>query len=295
MPKIPTVTFIGFGEAGPVFAEALKKAGCDVSSYDILYDDVLTFEQQWNKAKKLGVNPHLTLTEAINGADIIISTVTASNAFDAATAVAKVGKKGQMFIDLNSVSPETKLSIGKLLNDKGMNFTEAVAMDTVPALGHRVPILMCGPHAEKLSKEFADLGLNVRNIGEQLGLASSIKLFRSIFIKGLEALFSESIEAAGKLGLHEYVIDSIQSTFPGINWSYEIGYCLSRASLHAERRAAEMRQCSSMLESMQIEPIMAKAITKKHQQIADRKLNQIHIHGIEVIDFIKATQKGINS
>ena len=234
------VTIIGFDEAGPVFGKQLHDSGTAVTAWDILQDDTSTAQQQIEKTQALGITPAKSAHDAIATADLIISTVTASQAITAAEQAADGLRAGCHWLDLNSVSPSTKQTINEIVSAKGVLFTEGVAMDTVPSKGVQVPILLCGPESATLSQQLNAVGFNTQSVSEELGTASTTKLLRSIMIKGMEALFAESMEAAGKVGMQDEVIASLQATYPGLDWQKVAGYQLSRATLHATRRAAEM-------------------------------------------------------
>lgn len=180
-----------------------------------------------------------------------------------------------------------------MVSEKGALFTEGVAMDTVPAKGIQVPILLCGPESSALSELLNNLGFNTRSVSSALGAASSTKLLRSVLIKGMEALFAESMEAAGSVDLHDEVIASLQATYPGMDWQQVAGYQLSRASLHAQRRAAEMREAQDLVQRLGVDPIMTKAIVERQQNLSDREVARHYETNSEssVTNFIAAVCK----
>jgi len=287
------LTIIGLGEAGPVFGCQLQTAGWSVTAWDIRQEDASTSDQQITKTRSLGFTPASSISHAVNSADLVISTVTAEQALVAAEQAASALPTGCQWLDLNSVSPSTKLSIHHVVSDKGALFTEGVAMDTIPSKGAHVPLLLCGPASQGLSQLLNSVGLNTRSISETLGVASTTKLLRSILIKGMEALFAESMEAAGSVGMPMEVIDSLQATYPGINWQQVAGYQLSRAAQHASRRASEMREAVKMLEQLNVNPIMTKAIAARQQNLSDRNLAASYQAGTQptINDYINALRK----
>ena len=281
------VAIVGFGEAGPVFGAALRRAGMTVSAYDKLQHDEARREAQIEKTLALDITPANTVTEAVADAELVISTVTASQALRAAGDAAPGLSEGAHWLDLNSVSPATKSAIADLVSAHGCTFTEAVAMDTVPSFGARVPILACGAHCSPWVDTLNQAGLNIRIVGDELGKASATKLIRSVLIKGFEALFAEAMEAAGGQDLQHEVLASLEATYPGLDWREVAGYQLSRASIHAARRASEMREAAGLLEQLGITPLMAAATAEKHQQLSDRAVGK-HYQGTSVEDFLRA-------
>ena len=62
--------------------------------------------------------------------------------------------------------------------------------------------------------------------------ASAAKMCRSVMIKGIEALLTESLLTARRYGVEDVpCIDSLQNLFPGENWRVLARYMISR-SLH---------------------------------------------------------------
>lgn len=266
------VTIIGFGEAGPVFAAQLRKAGAIVTAWDKLQEDSVQARFQIEKTQALGITPATSMTDALQSAELVISTVTASQALVAAEQAIMGLPKGCHWLDLNSVSPSTKQAIHDSVSKKGVLFTEGVAMDTVPSKGVDVPLLLCGPQSTSMSNTLNDFGFNTRSISNVLGAASTTKLLRSILIKGMEALFAESMEAASKVNIQDEVIASLQATYPELDWQQVAGYQLSRATQHATRRAAEMREAQNLVEHLGVNPIMTAAIAARQQNLSDRDI-----------------------
>jgi hypothetical protein len=94
-------------------------------------------------------------------------------------------------------------------------------------------------------------------------------MFRSIVIKGLEALVVESMLAASEYQVEARVLASLEDTFPTLDWEELAGYMLERVVTHGKRRAAEMREVAATLEGIGLAPLMAKATAERQQWVAD--------------------------
>lgn len=288
------VAVIGFGEAGPVFAEGFKKNGIEqVSAFDILIDDESSRPKQEKKARAIGVEAAYTRSDAVAGAELILSTVTADRAVEAAVQVAPFLQAGQIYLDINSSSPRQKKEAAAAVTSAGAVFVEGVAMDTVPLKGFQTPLLLAGPEVDNLAEKLVALTMVAEAVGPDYGQACSVKLIRSVIIKGLEALFAESMTAAGKIGVQDRVIDTLYVTFPGLDWRKVAGYHLSRLAVHGRRRAAEMRASAETIGDIGVDPIMAKAIAERHQWGVDLGLAEVFDESAEptIDDFIVAVKK----
>jgi 3-hydroxyisobutyrate dehydrogenase-like beta-hydroxyacid dehydrogenase len=111
--------------------------------------------------------------------------------------------------------------------------------------------------------------LDAKAVSDKLGVASAIKMCRSVMIKGLEALVIESYTTARAYGVEDHVLPTLQETFPSIDWQQQGAYFFSRVVQHGKRRAEEMREAANTVREAGFEPTMASAIANKQQWVAD--------------------------
>ena len=113
------------------------------------------------------------------------------------------------------------------------------------------------------------IGMNATPFSDQLGVASAVKMCRSVVIKGLEALVIESLFAARMYGAEDKVLESLAASFPGMGWEDHLpDYLISRVAEHGHRRAVEMREVAQTLQRVGMEPVMALATAQRQQQLA---------------------------
>ncbi|MBV8535946.1 MAG: NAD(P)-dependent oxidoreductase [Alphaproteobacteria bacterium] len=258
-------TFIGFGEAAQHISRGLKAAGAGpMQTYDILFDRPGDAGERLRKrAAEIGVACRKNHAEAVKGSDIVLSAVTAASSPDAARATAPGMKAGQFYMDINSTSPAVKRANAETLAPSGARFVEAAVMESVPPHGHQVPILLAGSAARELADLLRPLGMRVEAVGDKIGQASSIKMFRSVIIKGMEALMLESLYAAAEMGVTERVLESLAGTYPGMDWPKAVDYLVGRTAQHGARRVAEMREVARTLRDMGHQSLMAEATANR--------------------------------
>ena len=141
-------------------------------------------------------------------------------------------------------------------------------MTSVPPCGIRVPMLLGGPYAGELAPRLAALGFEATPVSETLGVASAIKMCRSVIIKGMEAIVIESYLCARRHGVEGQVLASLAETFPGIDWEKQGTYFFSRVVQHGRRRAEEMREAAAMVTEAGFAPFMAAATAERHAWVA---------------------------
>jgi len=187
---------------------------------------------------------------------------------------------GQIYLDINSVSPETKSRMAEHVGRGAGHFVEAAVMAAVAAPRLKVPMLLGGPHAAKLAPRLAALGMNATPVSECVGVPSAVKMCRSVIIKGLEALAVESMFAARRYGAEDAVLESLAATFPEMGWHDKLpDYLISRVAEHGRRRAAEMREAADAVREVGLDPYMASAVAQRQDwlvdEIAGRKLDAL--------------------
>jgi len=252
---------MGFGEVGQRFSrDLLENPGLSIRAYDILFDRPDDEKNLAGRAKAMGVAPCATAAEAIEGADIVISAVTADVSGKAAADSAAFIAKDQIFFDINSASPDTKRRSAAAIVNAGGAFVEGAVMAPVLKPGIRVPILAGGPEAERLAALLNGFGMNIESVTSDYGKASAIKLCRSIMIKGMEALMLDCAAACRAWGVSGRVFASLGETFPSIDWAKLAGAMTERVEVHGARRAAEMREAAEMLAAAGLNSSLALAV-----------------------------------
>jgi len=265
-----TLGLIGYGEVGGIFGRGLRsKDGVDaVWVWDKRFADSATGAAARAAAGGDGMRVASGMQELCGHADLLVSAVTASHTLAVAEEAARHARSGSRFLDLNSASPGTKQRAATALELAGVAYVEAGVMTSVPPYGIRVPMLLGGAQAEALAATLAGWGMDVRVVSEQLGVASAIKMSRSIMIKGLEALVIESYTTARRYGVEAHVLPTLKETFPQIDWDKQGAYFFSRVVQHGKRRAEEMREAAQTVREAGFEPLMASAIASKQDWVA---------------------------
>ncbi len=266
------IGMVGYGEVGKIFTAGLKSRVAGISAWDLSFAVPTLRDAQRDHAAQAGVAACASMAELCGRADLLISAVTASNTLAVAQAAAAHVRRGTVFLDLNSASPGTKQQAAALITAAGGHYVEAGVMTSVPPYGIRVPMLLGGAHAAELAGVLAAWGMDAKAVSEQLGVASAIKMCRSVMIKGLEALVIESYTTARAYGVEDHVLPTLAETFPSIDWEKQGAYFFSRVLQHGQRRAEEMREAANTVREAGggFEPFMASAIADKQQWVADQ-------------------------
>ena len=268
-PKpIQRIAIIGFGEVGGIFGNDFAKLGIEVSVFDILLVAKRHRERMMSKARTCGVKAQDSLSDCLREAELVISAVTASSAVDVAKDAGPILRRGQVFLDINSVSPEAKRTAAGHVERSAAHFVEAAVMAAVPGQRLKVPMLLGGAHAGEAAERLRLAGMNTTALSHQIGVASAVKMCRSIMVKGMEALAVECLFAARRYGTEDAVLESLAATYPGMGWKDHLpDYLISRVAEHGRRRAEELREVAQALHDVGVEPTMALATAQRQERM----------------------------
>ncbi len=241
------IAYLGFGEAARAFHDSLapKLDGGEFRAYDLLLDKPEMQDAMTSRGVRIAAAP----TELVD-AEWIFSAVTADQSLAAAQSIASHLGQGALFIDINSVSPGRKRETAELINGSGADYLDMAVMAPVHPKGHATPVLLAGKTAAKLLERFRGLGFSADFAGETVGSATAIKMVRSVFVKGLEAITVEALLAAEASGCFEEILASLSGSFPGLDWLKFPDYQFERTTRHGRRRAAEMRESGVTLDAL---------------------------------------------
>jgi 3-hydroxyisobutyrate dehydrogenase-like beta-hydroxyacid dehydrogenase len=268
MPSTPDITaLIGFGEAGQTFAGAGGWAR-RVRVYDRLADAEPSRAAKLAEYEAYGVSAALTVAEAVAGAPVILSLVTADQAQTVAEVAALSITAGALYCDLNSVAPETKRASARAIEAAGAHYIDVAVMSPVQPAALTAPLLLSGALAEEAAGDLAHLGFtNLRVVGAEVGRASSIKMIRSVMIKGIEALTAECVLAASEAGVLDEVVGSLNASWPGADWGGRADYNLDRMMIHGTRRSAEMEEVVRTLDDLGVGSDMSRGTVVRQARI----------------------------
>ena len=264
--NLPRLCFIGFGEAGQAIASGLREGGIvTVAAWDILFPEPEGAPLK-AAAERHGVRIADSAEDAMRGATLIISAVTAASSFEAAQSVEPHLAGNPFYLDINSVSPGRKQASAKLLGDRARYVDVAVVAPIHPAR-HRTPMMLAGPHAEAVAPILQSFDMKVPVVGSLTGDAAAIKMVRSVMIKGIEALTAECFVAAARAGVTDQVAKSLSNNYPDVDWAKMIDYNLERMASHGARRAAEMEQVADTLKELGVEPLMTNGTIARQREM----------------------------
>lgn len=260
------LALVGFGEAGSTFAAAGQWEGA--RGFDLL-------EERRAAMAAAGITACDSAGEALIGAEIVLCLVTADQALAAAQDYAAHLSPGALWCDMNSVAPDTKRAAAAAIEAAGGLYIDVAVLAPVEPARLKVPLLLAGAAAADAEAALRALGFsNVRIVGDEVGKASAIKMIRSVMVKGVEALTAEMMLAAGKAGVADEVLASLDASEKALPWRERAEYNIERMVTHGLRRAAEMEESAKTLAALGVEPVMTAGTVRRQREQAGKPIER---------------------
>ena len=199
----PTLAILGNGEMGAGMAAALHRNG-----FHVLTDLSDRGDDSRKRAMAAGMADAGNLGSMLAAADIVLSIVppdaapgVSAQVFAGLQTLDKI--PAPLFVDCNAVAPETVKKMAASYLEAGFGFVDGSIMGLPPGRSAAAPRLyVSGENAAKLMI-LDGHGPIVRNLGEDIGQASAMKMVYAALTKGTSALHAAVMLLAETLGLSE--------------------------------------------------------------------------------------------
>lgn len=275
------IALLGFGEAGSAIARGLcaeggwrgtPRPGDNAPRRVIAVDTALDKDARGTalgkEARRLGVAIDGRYTAALSEADLVICAVQGEHALEAAEAAAPLLKKGAHYLDLCTVtgqmSDEDRLSI----ESAGGRYIDIAVMGGFFKSGIKAPMLVAGADVEPVVAWMNANGFEAKVLGTRPGSASSVKMVRSVLIKGVEALGVEAYVTAERQGILKEVM-LCMGDVDQIGFAKFVGTLVQTHIVHAHRRWEEMGLVGKTLRETGVDPLMTGVIERSHRRTVD--------------------------
>lgn len=154
-----------------------------------------------------GAQVHTAPGAWLAGADVVVSAVFGTVARSLFEACLPHLGDGALYVDMTTADPGEMRECGELAQrgaqGRAVHFVDVAITGAVNIGGKKTPLLVAGGKAGFVQELFLPFGGSVRVVGERPGDAASLKLLRSIYTKGIEALAVECLVTAEQMGLRE--------------------------------------------------------------------------------------------
>lgn len=223
-------------------------------------------------AEKAGIVDVPTYPQFLTEADLILSIMVPAQAMSAASIVAEMLQQMDTtltYTDCNAIAPQTVRKLGEIITAAGGTFVDASIIGPPPRTPGATRFYASGPDIEVFS-ELNNYGLDVRALGEEIGLASAIKMCYASLTKGLTALCTELLTAASVLGVSDALTAEFQLSQSALFERMEKG--LPSMPPKARRWIGEMEEISATFAHVGLTPNILTGAADMYRFVGDTHL-----------------------
>lgn len=261
------IAIIGLGEVGRCYASAL--AG--VAGAKLLLCEQRVSELAANLAGTLGLSIRESIGPWLNEADWVLSCVVGTKSLEVAQACFVNMKPGASFADFTTAAPDVKRSGASLAQEKAIAYVDVAIMGAIALLGPRTPLLCSGDGSESFSALVAEASGVAPGVlpDGRAGDAMTLKILRSVFTKGMEALAVEVLMAAERQGLraalYEVLQDIDKASLPQF-----LEMLVTTHVIHARRRMHEVEEAERQLAAIGIDSDVLDGVQRRFARTAEK-------------------------
>ncbi len=223
-------------------------------------------------SQQAGITDLPNLSELVEQSNVLMS-VTVSEAVpglcqEVADAVKATGTD-LLFAECNAIAPRLSREMETVLSEAGARYVDASIIGGPPRDGSSPRVYASGENAAEL-EQLRESGLDVRNLGPQLGRASGIKMCYAAMTKGTTALQAELLIAAEKLGLTQELMAEFSGSQPAVVKRME-GW-MPGMPAKSRRWISEMEEIEATFRDLGLTPNIFKGVADMYRMIGDTPL-----------------------
>ena len=264
---LSTVGILSPGDMGHTVGNVLRQNGLRV---------ITCLEGRSQRTRELAEKARIvdvpTYPQFVTEADLILSIMVPAQAMSAASVVAEALQQvdtALVYADCNAIAPQTVRKLGEIVTSAGGTFVDASIIGPPPRTLGATRFYASGPNLDIFS-ELNDYGLDVRALGEEIGLASAIKMCYASLTKGLTALCTELLTAASVLGVSEALTAEFQLSQSALFERMENG--LPGMPPKARRWIGEMEEISATFAHVGLTPNILTGAADMYRFVGDTHL-----------------------
>jgi 3-hydroxyisobutyrate dehydrogenase-like beta-hydroxyacid dehydrogenase len=246
---------------GSALGTALARGGARV---------IATLEGRSERTRQLARAAALELLPSfaavVREADVVLSVAPPGEAETIARDIAQAaGDAGRvpLVADLNAVSPATMRSIASRLG--GLDLVDGAISGPPPREGATTRVYLSGGRAGEIAS-LSWTGVEPLLVGDEVGLASAVKMCTASVYKGTAALLTHALLTARAHGVLEHVLEDLATSLPNLTEGAE--HWIANSAAKSGRYVAEMRQIASTQAAAGLTPALFEAIAEVYEALA---------------------------
>jgi 3-hydroxyisobutyrate dehydrogenase-like beta-hydroxyacid dehydrogenase len=221
-------------------------------------------------AREAGLEDVATLDALVSRSDVLLSVVPPGSAVEVADCIAEAaGDARPLFADLNAIAPATAERVAAVLAGRGIDMVDGSISGPPPSVSGTTRVYLSGSRAGEIAALPLE-GVERIVVGEEVGLASAVKMCTASVNKGRVALIAQALQTAHAHGVVEHVLEDLVDT--GLADRTRVGGTLGKASAKAWRYVPEMEEIAATQAAAGLTPDLFLAVARVYERLAERAL-----------------------
>ncbi len=257
------IAIVGAGVVGGCDATALHAAG-----HEVLLCDAYPSAAAQALAGELNQSLQPAPGPWLESVDWVMSCVTGAQALSVVTACVPHMHCNAQFVDMTTASPSMKKQAVQVAAAAGVEYLDVAIMGAITLNWERTPLLASGTGAQAFADLIATGGGRVQVIASGLaGDAISLKILRSVFTKGLEALTVELLVSAERQGLRDKLFEQLRDIDETPLRDF-LEMLVRTHVVHAARRAHEVHDAQAEMQAQGLTSVVLPGVEQRFLETA---------------------------
>jgi 3-hydroxyisobutyrate dehydrogenase-like beta-hydroxyacid dehydrogenase len=236
------IAIIGAGEVGLTYARPWLAAG-----HDLILCDLKPSPQAQAFALEHGLELSSSISAAVLGCDVAVSCVFGTVSLAVAEQALASMQRNALFIDMTTADPRQIRAAAERAAQLQVSYVDVAILGAIALTHEKTNLLGAGTGIERAESLYRSIGAPLKGVeGGAAGDAAALKILRSVFTKGLEALTIECFMAAEKQGVTEQLHDAL-SDIDQASLRDFLGALIRTHVEHAPRRLKEVEEAERQL------------------------------------------------
>ncbi|MCQ2995174.1 NAD(P)-binding domain-containing protein [Pseudomonas syringae] len=236
------IGIIGAGEVGLTYARPWSKAG-----HEILLCDLKPSSSAKAFAAELNLNIYPSVADVAPLCDVVVSCVFGTVSLSVAEQATSCMQKQALYIDMTTADPGQIRIAAQEAARREVEYVDVAILGAIALTHEKTNLIGAGIGIDDAIALFDSAGAPLKQVdGGVAGDAAALKILRSVFTKGLEALTIECFMAAEQQGVTEKLHDAL-SDIDQASLRDFLGALIRTHVVHAPRRLKEVEEAERQL------------------------------------------------
>jgi 3-hydroxyisobutyrate dehydrogenase-like beta-hydroxyacid dehydrogenase len=259
------IGIIGAGEVGLTYARPWS-----VTGHDIILCDLKPSPAAKAFAADSGLDISTSIADVVPDCDVVVSCVFGTVSLAVAEQALAFMHKNALYIDMTTADPAQIRIAAERATQSDILYVDVAILGAIALTHEKTNLLGAGVGIDRAQSLYSSIGAPLKPVeGGAAGDAAALKILRSVFTKGLEALTIECFMAAEKQGvtdkLHDALSDIDQASLRDF-----LGALIRTHVVHAPRRLKEVEEAERQLRAADMPVSVLPGVKDLFQRTAEQ-------------------------